>query len=106
VFHVNIGRDLIPTLCPGRNELAQSRFARILWSINLCDASIWGAPDAERDVERDGPGRDGFDGHMGSFTHAQDRALAVALSDVCESFVENSGSCIERGGGALIILEG
>ena len=44
--------------------------------------------DAERQVERQGAGGHGLDGHRGLLAHPHDRALAELLVDRCQRHLE------------------
>ncbi len=89
MFHVNVRRGAAHLLQLSHDVLAERGLARRLGTVDLGDAAARHASHAERDVERERTGRDGFGCHGMSFSEAHDRAVAITFEDVAYGFIED-----------------
>ena len=71
----------------------ERRLARGLRAEDLDDAAARQAADPQGDVEGEGPGGDGRNGHLGLVAHLHDRALAVLPLDLAQRGVEGVFAC-------------
>ena len=94
VLRVDERRDAARLLRVGDRVEGDRRLARGLRAVDLDDAAARQTADAERDVERDRPGRDHLDGRTDVVAEAHHRALAVALLDLAH----------HRGEGLVLVL--
>ena len=88
VLGVDVGADPPVALCLGDDVHRQRRLAGRLRAVDLDDAAAGQATDAEGEVEREGAGGDGLDGHRPLLPHAHDRPLAELLVDGRQGHVQ------------------
>ena len=88
MLHVDEGAGAAELLGFGDDVLADGGLAGGFRAVDLGDAAARDAADAEGDVQREGAGGDGFDRHVVGFAQAHDRAVAVALGDIAEGFIQ------------------
>ena len=86
MFGVDKGRLAAPLLGLGDDVEGQGRLARGLGPVDLDDTPSREAPDAQAQVEGDGPGRDGVDRDGGALlAEPHHAALAELLLDLGQS---------------------
>ena len=88
VLGVDVGAHAAVALGLGDDVHGERRLARRLRAEDLDDPAPGQAADAEREVEREGTGRDGLDPDVAALAEAHDRALAELLLDLAERHVE------------------
>ena len=88
VLGVDVGADAPVALGLGHDVQGERGLARRLGPVDLGDAAPGQAADAERQVEGQGTGRHGLDGHAALLAHLHDRALAELLLDLTEGHLE------------------
>src|SRR3712207_79005 len=84
VLGVDERRDAAGALGVGHGVQRDGRLAGGLRAVDLDDPATGQPADAQRDVERDGPGGDHLDGGAALVTEAHDRALAELTVDLAE----------------------
>ncbi len=84
VFHVDVGGHAAALLRFGDDVLAQRRLAGRFRPINLGDAPARDAAHAQRQIERQRAGGDGFNLQVRGFAQPHDRAFAKSLGDIAQ----------------------
>ncbi len=93
VLGVDEGADAAASLRLGDHVVDERRLARGLGAEDLDDAPARQAADPKGDVQREGAGGDGRDGHLSLVAHLHDRALAVLPLDLAQRGVEGVFAC-------------
>jgi hypothetical protein len=89
VLCIDEGADPASPLRLGDRVVDERRLARRLRAEDLDDSPARQPADAEREIERERPRRDGRDRHLGLVAHAHDRPLAELALDLSECDIQS-----------------